>query len=281
VARALGCLVLLGALALGVYLLWPRDRRPLTALLPQDVYVVELVRLDELEHPGAVSRFDVDPEGCPALLAGRALVVLGADGRRTPETIRLRNEYGIDDFAWMDDGSLLAISGQTLLELTGTGMKNVQVLPEGSMRVRPASAGQCYLFGGYALYLYRKGGDILEVLRAESEIGAVAGDGEFTFVAIDRSVYLMAPEQPLTLVCRAERPIRSLALGPSSVLFYATDDSVGISTGPGHWVEFLQGRGGEIRVRGETLYLFSRSQGLMSFHPVSRLVRMAEKAEDT
>ena len=154
------------------------------------------------------------------------------------------------------------------------------------MRVRPASAGQCYLFGGYPasqavnLYLYRKGGDILQIIRAEAEIRAVAGDGDFTFVAIDRSVYLLAPERPLTLVCRAERPIRSLALGPSSVLFYATDTSVGISTGPGHRVEFLQGRGGEIRVRGETLYLFSPSRGLMSLFPVSRLVRMAREAED-
>jgi hypothetical protein len=271
---------LLGALALGVYLLWPRDQRLLTALLPQDVHVVELVRFDELEHPGAVSRFDVHPEGCPALLAGDNLVLLGADGRRAPETIRLRSEHGIHDLAWMDDGSLLALSHRTLLELTGTGMKDIRTLPESFMRVRPASAGQCYLFGGCNLYLYRKGGDILEVLRAESEIGAVAGDGDFTFVAIDRSVYLMAPEQPLTLVCRAGRPIRSLALGPSSALFYATDFGVGISTGPGQCVEFLQGRGGDIRVRGETLYLFTPRQGLMSLYPVSRLVRMAEKAED-
>ena len=293
-ARALGFLLVFGVLAAGVYVLGSRgagdatdatDARAWTALLPRDVQVVEWVRIDALDKPEEVNGFDVDPEGRPVLLVGgRVLVRFGRDEQRTAETIPLRSKGPLDDLAWMDDGSLLAISYRTLTELTGAGLEDVHRLPQAEMRMRPASAGQCYLFGGYpssqALYLYRKGGEILHVLEAEDEIRAVAGDGDFTFIAIDRSVYLMAPEQPLTLVCRAERPITSLALGPDSVLFYATDATVGISTAPGHVVEFLRGRGGRIRVRGNTLFLFSPSKGLMSFSPVSRLVRMAREAGD-
>lgn len=279
--------VVLGALAVGVFHFFGPKERPLAALLPKDVYVVELVRLDELEQPGTVGSFDVDPEGRPVLLVGGSVFVrFDPDGKRKPQTIPLRGTPYVSDFSWMDDGSLLVVAQQELSEVTGGGLRPIQSLPRHSMRVRPASAAQCYLYGadspgeGRDLYIYRKGGELLQVLEAEGPIGAVAGDGSSTFVAIDRSVYLLLPEEPLTLVCRAAQPIRSLALGSGSVLFYATDSSVGMSAGPGNGVEFVKGRGGELRVHGEALYLFTPSQGLMKFFPVSRLVRMAREVED-
>ncbi|MDJ0973097.1 MAG: hypothetical protein QNJ98_01380 [Planctomycetota bacterium] len=286
-ARALRWLTLLGLLGgAAVLLLTAPDARPLRAFLPHDVHAVELVRLDALAQPDEEYRFDVDPDGRPVLLVeGSSFVRCVGEGEAAPDAIRAGPRGTLHDLAWMDDGALLVVNGRALVEVTTDGAQHVQELPEFAMRIRPASEGRCYVFGGHTgdgenLYLYRKGGDVLHLLRAEGEIGAVAGDGDFTFVAVGHSIYLLAPEAPWTFVARAQRPIRSLALGPDASLFYATATSVGVCVGPGRRFEFLRDRGGAIRIRGETLHVLSPSTGVMRLSPVASLVRMAAEAED-
>jgi len=263
--------------------------RAFAAEFPSGLHAEFLVRLDDPKaaRPTRPVHFNVDRDGRPFLLVGRTFIAVQHSETSVSEALPLPDGEPISDFAWMTDGTLLVIEGKTMSAVTGNGLKLVQTLPQPDMKLAPASVDRCYLFGGRdpeqqrKLYLYKRGGDVLQLLQTESPIAAVAGDGENTFVAIDRAIYLMMPGSPLTQVYRAQDPIISLAIGPEFTLFFSTASDVGFSNGTGNAQLFVHGRGAEIQVRDETLYLYFPGVGIMQCSPVGVFLGASGKAGST
>jgi hypothetical protein len=226
--------------------------------------------------------FDVDPDGAPYLLVGRQLISAGRSAESEPFAVPLPITGRVSDFAFFRSGSPLLIEANRLAALTNEGIRSVQVLPQTGMRLTPAGNDACYLFGGDEaeqrknLYLYRNGGELLHLLRAETPISAVAGDGEFTFVAIDKTVYVLALGSDLKAVLQTEDPITALAVGPQASLFFSTTAGIGFSDGANRGRIFMEGAGADIQVRGESLYLYFPKLGIMKCSPVNLFLKPAD-----
>ena len=155
-------------------------------------------------------------------------------------------------------------------------------LPDEQMKVAPASVNECYLYGGKNakvrrdLYLYRKDGMLLHLLRAPAPITAIAGNREFTFLAIGPKIYLFTEGKPLLLVYSTDSNVTSLAVSPPAAIFFATANSVGYVSEPGRGFSFVQGKGAKVQVRDGSLFLFFPDQGIMKCSPISGFVKMAE-----
>jgi hypothetical protein len=281
-------LVLLGLVVLfipGVWVYFTREAPArLEAQFPTGVETQFILKYDASTTPRPTERvlFNVDPKGKPCLLIGRNILAARYSADSDAKLYRLPGSQILSDFAWMHGGSLLLIEGKNLVLLTAEGLEPIQALPRAGMRLAPASPDACYLFGGDTpeqqrkLYLYRQGGKLLYLLQAEAPITAVAGNGEATFVAIDRAIYLLALGNPLTLILRTQDPVTALAIGPDSSLFFSTSAGVGFSSGPESGYLFVRGQGAEIQVRGEVLYLYFPRTGIMKCSPASLFLKTAE-----
>jgi hypothetical protein len=267
-----------GVTAAGWYFFHFRNLpKPLEAQFPVGLESELILRFDETTLPDRSTRvlFNVDPRGKPHLLVGRNIIAVKFSDESDAKLIPLPGKESISDFAWMHDGSLLLTEGHRLVLLTGDGLESVQSLPQAGMRIAPASSDGCYLFGGSTseqkrnLYLYRQKGDLLHLLESEAPIAAVAGNGEFTFVAINNAIYLLAPGNPLELILQTQDPVTALAIGPESSLFYATSAGVGFCGGTGNGHLFVLGQGAEIQVREDLLYLFFPNVGIMKCSPAN------------
>jgi hypothetical protein len=289
--RKIGCVVLLALLMVGVgffsYVRWAPA--PFGAKFPIGVKSEFILKFDERTAAANVKPvlFNADLSGRPFLLVGRTVIAAKYSDDSKAEAIPLPAGEAISGFAWMGDGSLLVIEGKRLSVLTSEGLKPVQTLPQAGMELAPASTDECYIFGGKDpeqqrnLYVYRRSGSLLHLLRAEAPIAAAAGNGELTFVAINDAVYALAPGYPLTLVFRARSPVISLAIGPEFSLFYSTAAGVGFSNKRGSGELFVSGRGAEIQVRDETLYLFFPNVGIMKCSPASEFLKTVEAKDST
>ena len=126
------------------------------------------------------------------------------------------------------------------------------------------------------MYLYRKDGTLLHLLQAPAPITAVAGNREFTFLAIGEKIYLFSEGKPLLLAYATDSNVTSLAISPPAGIFFATTESVGYVSEPGRGFSFVQGKGAEVQVRGNSLFLFFPDQGIMMCSPILGFAKMAE-----
>ena len=271
-------------LFLGIVYAAATESHALEAILPSDLETQFVWRTDQLPDgvdPGE-ALFALDREGRPHLGFRDILVALGHRDGLDHQAYRVTGVQTIDAFAWMRDGVLTVISGNELGVARQDGLDVMLTLPSRDMRIEPASGSRFYLYGGdtpaqqRSLYVYRKGGQLLHLLKAPSAIGAVAGDGEVTFFAVARSIYLQVPGQPLHFVYEAEGTVTSLALARPSGLFYGTREAFGYVTEAGKGYAFVQGAGGELRVHGEDLYLFIAEEGVVKGSPVSSFEQLAQ-----
>ncbi len=242
--------------------------------LPAAATVDELVGRSDLpkRSRGNPISFDVDADG-RAMLGNRGRFVLLSD-----EKARAARPFQVPGIsvghasAWMHDGTLLAIEGDVLGSMTQKGFAPILRLPDTGMKVAAASHDECYLYGGEGygrdLYLYRRGGKLLLVLRAHGTIDAVSGNGERTYVAVGPSIFRLVPDQDPVHVHTAAAPVRSLAMAADDAVFFSTDNGVTYLTEKGLGFTFLQGKGGELRIRGERLYLFVPDEAVMRMGPV-------------
>jgi hypothetical protein len=141
----------------------------------------------------------------------------------------------------------------------------------------PLTQKECRLFEGGARALYvvernaASGEDEVFLLRtgqgkpkttkllaAEFRVGAVAGDGETTFVAAKGLIFRLKPSGPERYY-DAKKTITGLAYADGVGLFYATTDGVGF-VHPDYQTEFVRSPGAEIVLRGrELLVRFGKS----------------------
>ena len=253
-------------------------------VLGEDLKAEFVARFDGIwrDRPRQRLLFDVDGDGRPFVLLRHTLIALQVTDDVPPEALRIGGVEAIDDFAWMAEGRMLLIAGKSLGELTEDGFDPILTLPDEHMKVAPASDNECYLYGGSSaktqcnLYLYRKDGTLLHLLVAPAPITAVAGTREFTFLAIGAKIYLLSEDKPLLAAYSADSNITSLAMSPPAGIFFSTDDSVGYVSEPGRGFSFIQGKGAQVRVRGDSLFLFFQDAGVMRCSPISRFAMMAE-----
>jgi hypothetical protein len=230
-------------------------------------------------------RFDVDLDGRPVLGIRNLLIRLQVRPEEEPESLAIDGIEQIDDFVWMEDGSLLVISGRILGEVTEDGFKTVLELPDSGMRLAPATADELYLYGGRTanqrreVYLLRRGSGLVHLLRAPAPVTAVAGNRAVTFLAADNSILLLSEGRAPSVVLVTDAPIRGLAFSLPTVLFYSTDDAVGQLSRPGESAVFIHGKHADIRVRGGGLYLFFPREGILRCSPLSHFANLSTKLE--
>ena len=253
------------------------------AYFPKDMQTGFIVRFDKPLSAGAARelRFDVDREGRPFLLVTNTLVALKEKPDDVGGVYKVPGVRRVDDFSWTPAGELLFSADGMLGGLTEAGFGRIQKLPAAGMKIEPASNDLWYLYGGSGyfaerdIYLYRRGGEVLRLLRAESPVRAVVGSGETTFFAVGRGIFLHVPGKTLRAVYTADEEVTALALAPPSGLFFATAKRAGYVRRPGSGFTFMRGVGVRLRVRGDALYLFNPERGVMKCTPVSRFEQMA------
>ena len=255
---------------------------PFEALFPEGLEAGFLARFEDL--PLGVNshdlRFSVDDVGRPFLAVGNAFIALRENETDSAGSVRLPDVERIDHFAWMRDGALMVVSGRKLGEVTEAGFVVIQELPSAGMKVEPASVEEFYIYGGDTpaqarnVYVYRKGGGLMQLVRGESPVSAVAGDGKSTLFAVGEAIYLHADGEPVRILHTTDGEVTSLAMAPQG-LFYSTTKGVGYISGPGKGFEFLKGKGAELQVSGDALYLFFADEGIMRLSPVSSFEGMA------
>ncbi len=259
------------------------ESRALEAVFPQALETRFIFRIDQLPGriDGGEARFALDREGRPYLALGDLLIAIGHRDDFAHERYRVPGGANIDRLAWMRDGALLVISGSQLGVMTGERINPMLALPSASMRIEPASGDAFYLYGGdtpdqrRSLYLYRKGGQLLHLFRAPAAIGAVAGDGDVTFLAIEESIYILVLGEPLRFVYEAGEAVSGLAVAPPWGVFFGTAQSFGYVTESATGYAFIRGQGGEPRVHDEDLYLFLPDEGVVKASPVSSFEDLA------
>ena len=275
---------LVGVIFLGILTAAGTESHALEAVFPATLEVRSVWRTDQLPEgvgPEEAS-FALDHEGRPHLGFRDILVALGHREDVDRQVFHVPGVQTVDAFAWMRDGVLMVISGNELGVPGEKGLDVILTLPAPGMKIESASGDRLYLYGGdtaprrQSLYMYRKGGQLLHLLKAPAAIGAVAGDGVVTFFAVANSIYLQVAGEPLIFVYEAEAPVTSLAVAPPLGLFYGTERIFGYVTESGKGYAFVQGAGGELRVHGEDLYLFVPEEGVVKAAPVSSFEALAQ-----
>lgn len=283
VKAALGGLSLIALLSGGGFgAATTRASRPedVKVAFPEGLETETIFKLPKGEPRPPKVLFRVDHEGTPYMLIGRRLIAAKHSDDSRAEAFSLGKGEAINDLVWMSDGILLLVEGNRLMISTPEGLKPVQVLPGPGMRLAAASEDSVYLFGGddpeqrTKLYIYKAGGKLLHLMKAESPISAAAGDGKVTFVAIDKGVYRLEPGVPLAAALLAQAPVTSLTLGPKSTFFYSTSKGTGFSDGRRGGSPFVIGEGAEVQVRGELFYLFfPKDVAIIKGRPVSSFLK--------
>lgn len=253
------------ALALG-------DSAEFKAIIPADVQVQPLARMTNL--PAALSstamHLLVNPAGQPFLIAGNHLFDLSATNRDSA-CFAVGGRRALNSVAWLPDGTLLAVSGSELGELTTTGLTVRCKLPQAGLKIEAASSDKAYIYGGSAdgaggdVYLYRQG-QLLHLLHAPTPVTAVAGTGNATFAACGRTIYAMVMGGALTRVDTVAEEVVSLAIVPPTGVFYSTKNTVGYlyDRDTGGYL-FLKSAGGALRAGCMEFFLLVPSEGVFRF----------------
>lgn len=272
-ARTKNCAVII----LGIFPCTQAGAQSFDGVFPHDFkagFILRIADLPEDIHPKKLL-FSLAADGRPFVYLNDKLIALQHRTDVVAKSLTLKGVDSIDDFAWMGNGALLVISGRKLGAPTGQGFRVLITLPAEDMKIAPATADYFYLYGGDTpaqrqnLYVYERSGSLLHLLWAPQPIGSVSGDGEFTFLAVGDSVYLLVPGRLLTLVFAAGDEVTSLAMAPPWGLFYATANKVGYVRESGKAYAFLTARDAEVRVDGEDLYVLIPGDGIVKGSPVS------------
>lgn len=225
-------------------------------------------------------RLRVDAAGRPVLLYGDVFVPLRPSDALTPAPpFRLGDWGGLDDAAWMADGTLLVVRDRTLGVVLPEGFVRIADLPAARMHVAPAGPGRAWLFGGEGdlarrLYLYDQSGVVAPVLAAAEPIAAVAGTADRLFVATGGVLLRVTPGDGAVLLHRGGEPIRALALAGDAGVFFTTAAGVFFLREGGASWRVLDEGAEDVQVRGEELYLLFRDAGVLRGSPVSSFATM-------
>lgn len=270
---------------LAVLLICTEDAQALEGFLPDDLQISVLVQPKDLpgEFRDSKNILQINEVGQPTLLMKDTFLTLKnrADQKVIPP-FKVAGVTKIDHYAWMHDGALLMIVGRKLGGLTMAGFEPILSLPAAGMKVQPAAADLCYLYGGDTdvqrrhLYLYKKGGRLLHLLDAAEPITAVAGNGNTTFAALGDAVFALISGHPAFLIYTAEETITSLTLVmESGGILYTTPNHAGYIHAPGSGFAFISKAGVEVKAFQNDLYILLPDKGLLRATPLSSFEKLA------
>ncbi len=245
--------------------------------LPAKVEGGFIFRFAELPggNAGRPAHLAVMPAGQPTVMFDRRLIGLKDSDRRAPFVWDPPGKQALDGYAWMADGTFLAISGSRLGMPAENSFNVLLELPQENMRIVPAGPDLFYLFGGtteeqrQSVYLYAKGGQLLRLVQLDLPVAAVAGNGVLTFFATGNAIYRLLPQEGVGLVHEIDDEVTSLALAGMGGLFYGTPSGAGYVRGPGEGVTFLRGAPAEVAAHGEDLFVIIPEMGVLKIAPLS------------
>jgi hypothetical protein len=242
------------------------------------------------------STFDVDPTGG---------LWLGYGGRSLVNPLSLV-AFSIDekfrDMVYLDNGLLLMTNKKSLGYLVGVRVKGAKTrvlrsvfkpileLPAPDSRLFPGGKDGFYLIGRdlgakrddvFFVDFKDKRGSVRKVLTSPSEIRAVAGDGQSTWVVMDRAVFRIDRYQqaPQPVFAHLSEPIQDLISVPSVGFFYTTAGGVWFFH-DGQQVPVLRGGHLKIRYRDDALFvLFPQGQGLLKITGASHYKALVAKGK--
>lgn len=275
-----------------VALRWKDNAQPSTAsiLLPENVTIERIAPMDESTQLQALS---IDPLGRPLAAIGNRIAVLARSGQQEGGQVVYDELNRIEDLCWVDGQGVLMISGKGLYKSTTVGVELLIDLPSTGMRISPAGEDRCYVYGGstHSVYGVRVGSrvfggatppkKVIELVRCEDRVSAVAGSGEVTYLAIENMIYSFEPGQDLAAIHETEKPVRSLAMRPKASVFFTTSDGVGIcGRGRGGMV-FAEVADATIASREEDLVIAAPGYGIVAASPTRYLSAMLSDEEVT
>ena len=209
--------------------------------------------------------FDVAPDGQPVLARGDTFVPVKDRPERSLPTFSVA---GVDAgaIAFTADGALLVVSGRVLGVVSARGFQKLADLPADGLRLAAAGPKEVLLFGGGHLYRFSAGGRVEHLLESPVPIDAVAADGARTLLATGNAVVALEAGGLSVVVELPSRAV-SLALAPRGGFFVSTGSGVDwVSRGRRY--PFLKGRGGQVRVTGNELFVLFPREGLYKVAPL-------------
>jgi hypothetical protein len=268
--------------------------RAYEGFFPKGITAQRLLRLADLKLDqgggGAQAKvgLGVEPNGQPLLLINDVFFnVPSGAGSKTLTPVRVKAPDGIQSFAVMDDGAVLAVSGRFLGAVIPNGFQKIVKLPGNRMKIAAATGDACYLYGGEtpaqkgSLYLYGKGRKLIRLVKSPRAITAVAGLGDATFFSTGTSLFLLKAGKPAVLVFEADSEISSLAVDWPRGVFYSTARDVGYVSGPGRSYRFIRGEGAKLFVQNNQVFLFLRNSGeLVKCGPISKFADLSSDFEN-
>jgi hypothetical protein len=270
---------LLCLLALGAGFLRAEPLPENFGIVPTGCRVLTLARLPESvpAAPADVAEVRLAVSGRPVVLFRGQLVALAEQpGQAFADWLPPAGEGGtVRDFCWLDRQTLVLLR-ETRLEFVKDGaVVRVVLPPHPGMRIAPAGATHCYLFGGApadaANDVWRLGldGSAPRLFQAAQPVTAVAGDGRSTFVAVGDTVFFLAEGKAPEPIFRERSAITALVLASNNGLFYATETGVGYLAGPDTGLIFLPERAVSLDCRRDRLVLLTAAHEVRLIEPVS------------
>ena len=252
---------------------------PYQAFFPANAEAHFVMNVDSPALQGRSFAFDVSADGQPFLASQNTFYPVGARADRMLPPFRVAGLSSIEQFAFMRDGALLAISGKTLFAVTPEGGRALAALPEEKMRVAAGSAKDAYLVGGASVFTLSQGGAVEHLLRAPKDIDALASDGSRLVIACGQAILELKDTGAPRLVAALPEPVRSLAIAPDGALFYSTAAGVGYVSARGGLYPFVNGKGAQLRVSGESLFLFFEDEGILKVSPAESFADLARSID--
>lgn len=213
----------------------------------------------------------------------------------------LQRVYG--DMACLENGAFLLASMSDLGFVTPpekpmtddkgipqVGFQPISSLPLPDCRLYPGAGNVLYLVGWNPasrkneVYVLKRDKlssqssavrEYVKVMSSEDSIAAVAGDGDTTYVAIDRVILRTsrASSTPAKVFVHPTEMIMGLAYSPQAGLFYASSNGVG-RIGAKGTMQILAADDTAIYLQKGTLYVFfEKSLGVLAFDGVADLKR--------
>ncbi len=205
-----------------------------------------------------------------------------------------------EDFAWLDSGEAVLCTQTQLGTLVAAEPANPDgplparfrpavALPEKSWSLYPGRKQTLYLAGSdrwgrqgevYLLNPQKESARMEKLFATEKAIGAVAGDGDTTYVAVDRLIIrLRAGGKREGVFAHPREDITGLDYSPEAGLFYATAKGIGFIGERGRY-EFMKTPEPAIRLRGNSLYvLLGKTYGVIRIDGVSAFKNLGTAAQ--
>lgn len=213
---------------------------------------------------GELKNFDVTGSGAIILLTNNNLFDAGAK-----RFIVSKEDPCLRNLCCASDGTLFAVSGNTLECLSGGAFENLTILPSAGMQIADGGKGRIYLFGGEtepnrALYMIEEGKGYIKICEMPKKILALVASQDTVYFSVANDIYEIKFGGKFKLICRIPGPeISSLAIDNNTSVIYFTAGKAlyGLSKDK---ITFVGENFGEIlRFSNGALYVLKPSAGTL------------------